>query len=151
MGKTIKTEGFTELVNDLSTMAAALSDEQGNGFATTASRILNEAAEPMLEAARSFAPSRSGAGGGTLRRALKKGNVLKRKFGGGYTIKIGSLKGDDAYYASWVEFGHGADKDGARGPAAPHPFLRPAYDTTKDQAYAIIRARLADEITKHGG
>lgn len=144
MAGTIKTEGFTELVNDLATMAQALADDQGAGqFRKTAGNILNDAAEPTLAAMQRMAPVKEG----TLRRALKKGKVLTRKGGGGYTIKIGSQKGDDAYYAGWVEFGHG----GLHGPAAPHPFLRPAYDTTKDQAYAIIRARLADEITKHGG
>ena len=148
MAGTIKTEGFTELVNDLSTMAQALADDQGAGqFRNTAGSILNAAAEPTLAAMVRMAPTREGPRGGTLRRALKKGKVLTRKGGGGYTIKIGSQKGDDAYYAGWVEFGHG----GLHGPAAPHPFMRPAYDTTKDQAYAIIRVRLEQEITKHGG
>lgn len=143
MARTIKTEGFTELVNDLATMAQALSDDVGEGqFRKTAGNILNDAAEPTLAAMQRMAPVKEG----TLRRALKKGKVLTRKGGGGYTIKIGSQKGDDAYYAGWVEFGHGGPH-----PAGPHPFMRPAYDETKDQAYGIIRDRLKLEIDKIGG
>lgn len=139
MGKTIETLGFAELTHDLAEMASRLSDAAGSGAIIEA--ILNAAAQPVLEAAQRNAPKRTG----KLHEAIKVGKVKKRA-GGGYTIKIGSHKGDDAYYASWVEFGHGGPK-----PAAPHPFMRPAYDTTKDQAYAIIRARLEQEITKHGG
>jgi HK97 gp10 family phage protein len=83
---------------------------------------------------------------GRLTRALKIGKVLTRKRGGGYTIKIGSHKEDDAYYATWVEFGHGGPK-----PAPEHPFMRPAYEATKDEAYNIIRTRLQEEIDKIGG
>lgn len=148
MARGIKTEGFTELVNDLATMAETLSDDMGEGqFRKTAGSILNDAAEPTLAAMVRMAPVQAGPSGGTLRRALKKGKVLTRKGGGGYTIKIGSQKGDDAYYAGWVEFGHG----GPHGPADPHPFMRPAYDETKDQAYGIIRDRLNEEINKIGG
>lgn len=131
--------GFAELTNDLADMAKRLSDAY-SGTAIIGS-ILNEAAQPVLEAAQRFAPERTG----KLKAALKVGKLQKRK-GGGYFIKIGSHKEDDAFYASFVEFGHGGPR-----PAPPHPFMRPAYDTTKDQAYAIIRDRLEQEITKHGG
>jgi len=138
MGKTIETLGFAELTQDLAEMASRLSDTAGGSAIIEA--ILNAAAQPVLKAAQRNAPKRTG----KLHEAIKVGKVQKRA--GGYTIKIGSQKGDDAYYASWVEFGHGGPR-----PAAPHPFMRPAYDTTKDQAYAIISARLEQEITKHGG
>lgn len=144
MGKAraIETEGFTELVNDLAKMASVLADDQGDKFKQTAKRILSEAGNPMLADMIRRAPKRSG----TLKEALKIGTVPTRKKDGGYTIKIGSQKGDDAYYASWVEFGHGGPR-----PAAPHPFIRPAYDTTKEESYRIIRERLQDELKKIGG
>ena len=134
MAKSLETLGFAELTNDLADMAARLSDSVVRG-------VLNEAAQPVLEKAQQFAPVKTG----KLRAAIKKGRVTKRK-DGTYTIKIGTQGKTDAYYAPFVEFGHGGPH-----PAGPHPFLRPAYDTTKDQAYAIIRARLEQEITKHGG
>lgn len=122
-------------------MASRLSDEMGGAFKATADAILNEAAQPVLGAALRFAPERSG----VLKGAIKAGKVQRRK-NGTYTIKIGSHKGDDAYYASWVEFGHGGPH-----PAPEHPFMRPAYESTKDEAYSIIRTRLAEEIDKIGG
>ena len=130
--------GMSELANDLADMARRVSSTSST---TVISSILNEAAQPVYEAAQRFAPERSG----KLKAALKIGKLQRRK-GGGYYIKIGSHKEDDAFYASFVEFGHGGPH-----PAPPHPFLRPAYDTTKEQAYAIIRERLGQEISKSGG
>ena len=135
-------EGFTELIQDIQKLAAAF-DGDAPGFKAVSEEALTAAAQPVLASAQQFVPAKSG----VLKRALKAGKVKARK-GGGYRIDIGKTgKGEDGFYAAFVEFGHG----GPHGPAAPHPFLRPAYDTTKDQAYAIIRARLEQEITKHGG
>lgn len=140
--RAIQTEGFEELVSDLTKMASVLADDQGDGFKKTAKNVLNDAAAPMLADMIQRAPKRSG----TLKSALKIGKVLRRKKGGGYTIKVGSQKDNDAYYASWVEFGHGGPK-----PAPEHPFIRPAYEATKDESYGIIRERLQDELKKIGG
>ena len=66
----------------------------------------------------------------------------KKRRGSGKMITIGvhhSEKG--AYYANPVEFGHGGP-----APAPAHPFVRPAYDTRADEAYAIIREGLQDAI-----
>lgn len=134
MGKSLETLGFAELTNDLAEMAARLSDSVVRG-------VLNEAAQPVLEKAQQFAPVKTG----KLRAAIKKGRVTKRK-DGTYTIKIGTQGKNDAFYAPFVEFGHGGPH-----PAGPHPFMRPAYDETSEQAYGIIRQRLAEEISKRGG
>ena len=37
---------------------------------------------------------------------------------------------DEDYYPAYTEFGHGGP-----GPAPAHPYIRPAYDTTEDEAY----------------
>lgn len=143
MGKSLETMGFVELTNDLAEMAARIAGTTGGEGVIES--ILNEAAQPVLEAAQRMAPVKSG----KLRAAIKAGKVKKRK-GGSYTIKIGTAdkkSKTDAYYAPFVEFGHG----GPHGPAAPHPFMRPAYDETKEQAYGIIRTRLQEEINKIGG
>lgn len=144
MGKSFETIGFVELRDDLADMAARIAGTTGSEGVIES--ILNEAAQPVLEAAQRMAPVKSG----KLRAAIKAGKVKKRKGGGGYTIKIGTAdkkSKTDAYYAPFVEFGHG----GPHGPAAPHPFMRPAYDATREQAYGIIRNRLAEEISKQGG
>ena len=143
MAKSLEAIGFVELTNDLATMAARIS---GAGGAAVLESILNEAAQPVLEKAQQLAPARKGPKGGKLRAAIKAGKVKRRK-DGRYTIKIGTQGKTDAYYAPFVEFGHG----GPHGPAAAHPFMRPAYDATKEQAYGIIRERLGEEIKKIGG
>jgi len=143
MGKSLETIGFVELTDDLAQMAARIAGTAGGEGVIES--ILNEAAQPVLEAAQRMAPVKSG----NLRAAIKAGKVKKRK-DGTYTIKIGTAdkkSKTDAYYAPFVEFGHG----GPHGPAAPHPFMRPAYDATSEQAYGIIRNRLAEEISKQGG
>ena len=50
------------------------------------------------------------------------------------TGKMGALNPNDPYYWWWVEFG--TSKMAAR------PFLRPAFNTTKDQQLARMRARM---------
>lgn len=149
MAKSLETLGFVELTDDFAAMAARIAGE-GAGGASALEAILNEAAQPVLEKAQQLAPVRPGPEGGKLKAAIKAGKVKRRK-DGVYTIKIGTQGKTDAFYAPFVEFGHGADKDGRRGPADPHPFMRPAYDTTKEQAYGIIRDRLKLEIDKIGG
>ena len=133
--------GFAELQNDLQDMAIRLSGELGGSYSKTIESILTEAAQPVLDAAMRFVPVRSG----RLRGAISVGKVVKRRNGAGYSIKIGINKDNskNAPHAHLVEFGHGGPK-----PAGPHPFMQPAYDTTKDQAYAIIRRRLNEELDK---
>jgi len=140
MGKSLETLGFVELTNDLAEMAAQIAGG-GVGGASVLESILNEAAQPVLEKAQQFAPTKTG----KLRAAIKAGKVKRRK-DGAYTIKIGTQGKTDAFYAPFVEFGHGGPH-----PAPPHPFMRPAYDATKEQAYGIIRDRLNEEINKIGG
>ena len=141
MAKSLETLGFGELSDDLIEMATRLSGEQGTAWTATAKSILDEAAQPVLDAALRFVPVRSG----RLRGAISVGKVVKRRNGAGYSIKIGvnKDKSKNAPHAHLVEFGHGGPK-----PAPPHPFMQPAYDTTKDQAYAIIRRRLSEELDK---
>lgn len=43
--------------------------------------------------------------------------------------------------AACLLYGHGGP-----APAPAHPFVRPAYDTRADEAYAIIREGLQDAI-----
>ena len=47
------------------------------------------------------------------------------------------------YYANPVEKGHGGP-----APAPAHPFVRPAFDVRKDEAYQIMKNILKDELLK---
>lgn len=85
-------------------------------------------------------------------------------------------KGRDAFYWTWVEFGHHVVPRAPKGAATlsvrraavisgsgvvsgaqyvlPHPFFRPAYAASKDRAVVAIREYLAkripEEVTKLG-
>lgn len=135
-------DGFTELVQDIQKLAAAF-DGDAPGFKAVSEEALTAAAAPVLESAQQFVPVRPD--GGVLKRALQTGKVKKRPEGkgGGYRIDIGKTdKGEDGYYAPFVEFGHG----GPHGPAAPRPFLRPAFDAQREQANTIIRDTLRRKL-----
>lgn len=86
---------------------------------------------------------------GSVRTGLLHGEIkIGRQIGlrkTGYRIKIGVIS-NRAPHAHFVEFGHGGPK-----PAPPHEFMRPAYESTKDEAYAIIREKLKDAIFEYDG
>ena len=81
---------------------------------------------------------------GDLYSSIHTHGVRKKRGGFGKHITIGvkhSEKG--AYYANPVEHGHGGP-----GPAPAHPFVRPAFDVRKDEAYQIMKNILKDELLK---
>lgn len=127
--------GLSELMNDISAMAARLDTTDENAAVTQA--ILENAAEPiheqMLHNATTDPQKRTGA----IYRSIKIGSVKKRKLGG-KRITIGvHHKAEGAYYAVPLEFGHGGP-----APAPPHPFVRPAFDVRADEAYGRIKEGL---------
>ena len=80
---------------------------------------------------------------GALHGSIRTHSVRRSRSGGKY-ITIGvkhSEKG--AYYANPVEKGHGGP-----APAPAHPFVRPAFDVRKDEAYQIMKNVLKDELLK---
>lgn len=87
---------------------------------------------------------------GNLKRAVKVGNVRTRK--NGRTITIGihrrdidlSAK-DGHYYPAYVEYGHGGPR-----PAPPHPFVRPAFDLKKDEAWNTVKQAVIDQMNSKG-
>lgn len=74
-----------------------------------------------------------------------------RGTGAGKSIDIGIRAGDSPHgsdrkstaYANPVEWGHGGPH-----PAPPHPFVRPAFDTRKDEAYAQMKQVISDALKK---
>lgn len=144
--------GFEDFAKEMDKLAAATED--GSRYWTNmAKRVLTEAAQPIEK--RAVQNADRIADTGTLSESIETFKPVKHKNGGGFTVRVGVRRRRPpgyyvmnihkasevygAYYAPEVEFGHGADPTGARGPAAPHPFLRPAYDAKKEEAYRKIR------------
>lgn len=143
MGMTF--HGAQELKDDITGMADALRDSGGNG-GRAVNFILQSAAKPilekMLENARSSPIKRSG----DLYNSIKIGKVVRGK-NGRYRIRVGVFHSEKgAYYAVPVEFGHG----GPHGPAAPRPFVRPAFDAEVGNAYEQMKEDLRTALDKRG-
>jgi len=114
---------------------------------TNVDDALKAGAEPIKEEMVRIAPVGET---GNLKRAVKVGNVRTRK--NGRTITIGihrrdidlSAKGGH-YYPAYVEYGHGGPR-----PAPPHPFVRPAFDLKKDEAWSIVKQAVIDQMNAKG-
>ena len=137
----LDTQGFDGLASDIAGMASRM-DADGAG-APAARRILEAAAKPIHQQMKANASRDPQIITGVLNRSIRIGPVKKRRKSG-KSITIGvHRKEERAYYATPVEYGHGAP-----APAPAHPFIRPAYDTRADEAYGIIRDGLRDAIDR---
>lgn len=143
-----KLEGVAELTAGLRELARGVRNRVVRRMVTSASRV-------VLQAAKSRVPVQHG----LLKKAL---GVKTKTYGSGTVVAVvgprvdakgakkqrfkvkvgirtrGKNQGADVYavpanYAHLVEFGHGGPQ-----PAPPHPFLRPAFDETKDQARSAM-------------
>ncbi len=139
------TEGFAELRTQIAEMASAL-DTEGAGSAVTRV-ILENAAAPVHEQMKQNASKDPKIITGALHEAISIGKVRKRAQGGKYiTIGVHRKDWDDEdYYPAYVEYGHGGP-----GPAPSHPYIRPAYDVTEDEAYELIRNGLRSALDRLG-
>ena len=136
-------EGLDELRTQIAAMASAL-DTEGAGSAVTRI-ILENAAVPVHEQMKQNATKDPKIITGALHDAINIGRVRKRAQGGKY-ITIGVHRKDwseEDYYPAYVEYGHGGP-----GPAPSHPYIRPAYDVTEDEAYELIRDGMREALDR---
>ena len=87
---------------------------------------------------------------GRLKNAIKVGKPRTGSRGRYVTAGIHrrdidlSDKGGE-YYPAYVEYGHGGPH-----PADAHPFIRPAYDLKKDDAWAAVKQATIDQMEQKG-
>ena len=137
----IEARGFDDLIGDITKLANAL--DTSNEGAPAARRILQAAAVPVESQMKQNASTDPKIITNKLHGAISTGKVKKHRRTGLH-ITIGVHRKDwtgDEYYPAYVEYGHGGP-----GPAPAHPYVRPAFDTTQDQAFGIIRSGLANEL-----
>ena len=133
----LETQGFGDLQNDLTNMAAEM--EFGPGV----NRALQAGAKPIEEQMLRNASSNPKIITDALHSSIHTGSVKKRRMGG-KAITVGvHRKEKGAFYATPVEYGHGGP-----APAPAHPFVRPAFDTKAEEAYDAIKQVLRDELSK---
>jgi HK97 gp10 family phage protein len=109
---------------------------------TNVDAALAEGAEVIAREMRQLAPVKSG----KLKSAIKVGKARNGRNGRQVTVGIHrrDFSGDD-YYPAYVEYGHGGPR-----PAPPHPFIRPAYDLKKDEAWNIVKQAVIDQMNAKG-
>lgn len=133
-------KGSTELRGAIARMADALrTDERGGA---TVNRILEAAAQPVLEQMIQNASTDPHPRSGTLRSALRIKKGSRRR---GARVTIGVHAESGAAYGVPVEFGHGGPH-----PAPPHPFVRPAFDARAEESYELLKQRLRTALDQRG-
>ena len=139
MSAKLEVTGMVELQSDLQAMAMKLAgDKEGR----TIRYILQDSCQPILSAMLRMCPT-----GATkkLRDSIKIGRVVSKRRKRGFSVSVGVHKENGVMYANPVENGHGGPH-----PAPPHPFVRPAFDATKEQAYSALRDRLRTALDARG-
>jgi len=134
-------KGGEELRNDISRMADLLRSDGGDS--ATTNRILETAAQPVLEQMIQNASTDPKPRSGNLRSALRIKKASRRR-GARVTVGVHAAEGG-APYANPVEFGHGGPH-----PAPPHPFVRPAFDARVDEAYEKLKEQLRTALDHRG-
>ncbi|MFA5305986.1 MAG: HK97-gp10 family putative phage morphogenesis protein [Candidatus Babeliales bacterium] len=119
----LETDGFQEMIDAL--------DNMGKEGETVFKKALNEGAKPVLDAMKRKVYSVLHKRTGELQRNIKIGTVRKLK-SGVYSQIVGISKGDitKAFYGKFSEYG--SSHEPAR------PWIRPAFDESKDEAYQKI-------------
>jgi HK97 gp10 family phage protein len=85
---------------------------------------------------------------GDLKKAIKVGNP--KETSRGRTVTVGVHRRDwknKDYYPAYVEYGHAGPKPGSKRTPAHH-YIRPAYENTKDEAWAAIKQHTIDKFLK---
>ncbi len=132
--------GGKELQEDFARMANLLRSGEGGG---AVSRMLEAAAQPILEQMVHNASSDPRPRSGNLRGALRIKKASRRR-GARVTIGVHAAEGG-VPYANPVEFGHGGPH-----PAPPHPFVRPAFDAKAEEAYEELKKLLNEALDRRG-
>lgn len=103
---------------------------------TASTRIKNKTGSAEFASA-----MKAGLGKAAARSALLAARRANKGQGSFAETYVGPARGKGVIrYAHIVEFGS--------NDTAPHPYMRPAWDSTKDQALSIIKAELGNEIIK---
>lgn len=127
-------EGLPELIRALEALPKATARN-------TLKRVLTKAAQPTLRAMQANAPRDTGwtaesiAVSGSLNPANRRD--AKREGKSFAEVYVGSIRGSAALFQ---EYGTSTQP--------PHPYMRPAWESTKDAAMATVATELKIEIEK---
>ena len=158
MGITIKLEGFAQLDRNLLDLSGPTGERILRKAARAAGEVvqaaITEAAPVRTELRKSYGTN-GNAAWNLPPGALKSDITLRvtKKDSGGFTATIGPGK-FTAFVAAMLEYGHEAHQGrkykGGKylGMVPAHPFIRPAWELSKDAAVAAAEETIADEVIK---
>jgi HK97 gp10 family phage protein len=150
-GESVSVEGFSDL-------HAALKELSRATERNVLKRAVKKAGQPILEAAQSHAPVKTGQLRDSIRltvgfddpdfrrraraafSATGSARGVKRTKGGGNVLAQVRAGGNLAPYASLIELGSVR--------ITAHPFLRPAFDEQSSDALALLKETLGVEVRK---
>ncbi len=136
----IETTGFTDLTSDLTALADELYASDSN-YGKATRYVLQAGAQPILDKMIRNASTDPTPRTHMLVNSIRIGNVIKRR-SGGWSVQIGVKRSEaGAAYSNPVEYSHAGPH-----PAPAHPFVRPAFDEGKEEAYGRMRAMLLQAI-----
>lgn len=135
MGKNLQFNGLEELRQVLDALPGKLGRQ-------TVGQILRKAEKPLIAAAKARVPKSQG----DTEKSI--GGIAGRGGGRGEQRYIGPRRGGPfkGYAGHLIEYGTGPrkQKDGTNTGSMPaHPFMRPAYEETKNQIVDIIKQACA--------
>lgn len=154
--------GMTVKVDGVDALRRAIDDFSKSSQARISRPAIREASTPVIRAVRQNAPKKRDPRTGQLRKSITRrlktyrgtGVVVaivgpRRKF---YTTDKYGRKVNPTNYAHLVEFGTAAHRVGNRSHAGSKakPFMRPGWESSKQQAMSIMRRRMWIEIEKEG-
>jgi HK97 gp10 family phage protein len=156
-------DGFSIGVEGLEALQAKLTELSTKQAEKAIRKALRAGAEIEQAAIAERAPVKVGTGGILPDGALKNDIVIKMKKDDGGIYVVVTPDKYTAYVAKWVEYGHRGvqggksrknRKGGYSGPGVhthdvpEHPFIRPAFEATKEEVAQAICTTLAEEIEK---
>lgn len=139
--QTVKITGLRELENALRELPKATGKN-------VLRRVLRKRAEPMADAARSSAPDDPATGAGDLRSSIAVSTKLSKRQA---SLHRKMFRDDKAAVEMFVGAGpvpQATQQEFGNINHGPQPFMRPAWDSGKDQILDGIKDDLAEEIDK---
>lgn len=136
MGK-VRIEGLRELERALAELPKATGKN-------VLRRVAVRALEPVMEAARARAPVDKG----TLKESLNVSTKLSKRQQRLNARRVAQSKASVELYAGPTALPHAHLVEFGTVKMAPQPFMRPAWDATKNKALEIIKSELGSEIDK---
>ena len=119
--------------------------EQGVAAKRQLRTAITEAAQPIAEKAKQKIRRKSG----ELAESIYPNRAVLHR-GGGMTVTV-STHGKPGRYAGPLEYGHVASGAFKNGPPVPaNPFMRPAFDEKKEEAYERIVAGILELMNDLG-